>query len=183
MNNKQITDNIITNNTIGSFFVVMWREQKPGKIDFIDPIRISIYHHVILKEHHKYTFPDIMEMSTSCDQSEYSFNNLDDIYGEDCDYWLDGKEIKRAGKTPEEAYNTYVEILENKSMAIINSKIMIYKKLCAYKITVMEGKCIPIYGMKIVHTRFKKFDLLSGDDILKNNKLTRTYLRHIKEIL
>ena len=166
---------------MGSFLVVMWRERENHKIDFIDPLRISAYHHVIIKENTKYTFPDIMESSTSCDSSDYHFNNLDEKYGDECDYWQSSRDIKKSGFTFEEVYNSYVEILENKSMALIQSKILIYRKLCAYKVTVMKGQNIPIYGMKIVHNRIKKFDLLFGEDILKQFKLTRSFLRHTKD--
>ena len=60
MNNKQITKDVMTNNVEGSFFVVLWRERKKDKIDFIDPLRIAVYHHVILKEHLKHTFPELV---------------------------------------------------------------------------------------------------------------------------
>ena len=180
INNKQITDTIITNNIKGSFIVVLWRESKKNKYDFIDPFRVSVYHHIILKEHDKYTFPDIMEKFTSCDQTEYNLNNLDGVYEEECDYWISSKDIKKYQTTLEEVYNTYVEILENKAMALLYSKNMLYKKLCGYKIMCMKGYNLPIYGMKVVHTRFKKFNLLSGDDILKEKKLTRSFLKHIK---
>lgn len=184
MNNKEITKQVITNNIIGSFFVVMWRERdNKGIMEFIDPLRISVYHHVIIKENTKYTFPDIMEPSDSCDGSEYHFNNLDNKYGDDCDYWQSKSDIKKEKLTPEEVYNTYVEILENKSLALLNSKINLYKKLCHYKILVMRGMSLPIYGMKVVHNRIKKFDLLSGDDILKDYKLSRKFLRHTKNNL
>lgn len=181
-NNKQITTNIISNNIIGSFFTIMWREESKHIVDFIDPLRISIYHHVIVKEGSIYTFPDIMECSTTCNQAEYNFNNLDEQY-KDYDYYINQSDIKKENATPEEVYNTYVEILENKSIALVNSKMKLYRKLCIYKINVMKGHDLPIYGMKIVHTRFKRFDSLFGNDILKEYKLTRKYLRHMKNAL
>jgi hypothetical protein len=181
--NKQITNNIITNNIKGSFFTVLWREREKKIMDFIDPLRISIYHHVIIKEHRKYTFPDILECATSCNQQEFHFNNLDDVYDDVFDFWASDSDIKKSNKTLEEVYNTFVEILENKSMALIHNKIPVYKKICGYKINVMKGHAIPIYGMKIVHTRFKKFDLLFGNDILREKRLTRKYLKQLKSIL
>jgi len=183
MNNKQITHDIVTNNILGSFLVVQLRESKKGIFDFLDMLRISAYHHIILKEDKLYTFPDIMEKSVSCDGNEYSLNNLDVICGEDADYWQVEKEIKRSGLTNEEVYKSFIEILENKSLALIYKNNIVYKKLCMYKIMVMKGECLPIYTMKVVHDRIKKFDLVFGDDILKEYKLKTTYIKQFKKQL
>lgn len=183
MNNKQLTDKIITQNILGSFLVVQHRERDKDIFDFIDTFRIAVYHHIILKEHKLYTFPDIMENSESCEGNEYSLNNLDVICGEDADYWQREKEVKSAGFSMLEVYESFIEILENKSLALIYKNNIVYKKLCMYKIMVMKGECLPIYTMKVVHDRIKKFDLVFGDDILKEYKLKTTYIKQFKKQL
>ena len=180
--NSTTTRDILCNNIHGSFIVILWRERDKSKFDFIDKLRISAYHHIILKEQNRFTFPDIMENFGSCNQQEFQFNNMDDQYG-DSDYWLGEREIKESGYTPDQVYNNYVEILENKSTAIINSKIPLFKKICAYKIHVMKGENLPIYGAQVVMNRFKKFDLLSGDDILKDMKIKKQYFKTMKGIM
>lgn len=183
MNNIQITNNILTNNIYGSFFVIMWREEEKSKFDFIDPLRISMYHHLILREGKKFTFPDIMDCNQSCNGQDFHFNNLESKYDKDADYYYSGKEIREHNLTPEEFYNTYVQILENKSRAILEVHHPLYRKLCGYKVTVMKGFSIPIYGIKIIRKRFKTFDLLSGEDVLSELKLKKSLIRWYKEML
>jgi len=180
--NTSITRDILCNNLYGSFFLVMWRGEETGKVDFIDPLRISVYHHLILKEGKKWTFPDVIETFYSTNQQDFCFNTIDNVH-EYSDFWINNRDISESDYTPEEVCDTFIEILENKSAAMLHSKIPIFQKVCAYKVNVMRGQDLPVYKASIIGNSFKSMKLLSGDDILKDLNLTKIYKLCMQKIL
>lgn len=182
MSDIELVKNIITKNIVGSFMVIMLRERSYRKFDFIDPIRISVYHFAILNEHKKCTFFDIMDIFTDTLGNEFEFSKMN-LNEDKISNWISDRDIKQYNTTKEEVIENLIEIFTNTGIAMLNTRHPLYHKMGLYKTNILQGKQLPLYKLKIIQTKFKEFQLIKGEDVINKFKLKRSFLKQVKKNL
>lgn len=192
MKNIDITKKILFNNIKGSFLLVLRRQVDPNEpVDFISDMRVAVYHHVIVDEGKKISYPDMMD-EFNYEPYETHFNNLDDKY-DDAEFYITDSDIKLLHNIKKEddipdkismdIVNICTDILTNKSKALVYIKDNLYGRIAGYKVYCMKGLSISTYFADVFGNDIKEFKCIHGEDILGNNILVEGFKTFFRRAL
>ncbi len=129
--------------------------ENPYIFDFISPLRISLYHYIIIKENKRYNFLDIMDNVNTCYDDEIQFNDLEMKYPE-CYFHFDEDDL-----LPTKNSNTY------RTINRLDSKFKKFIKFIKHpKESIKKGSDNLEYRRKVITKASKLEEVIL--DILKN---------------